>query len=246
MTRPGIYTKGREMNEDRNGLEWWFPRIEAAGLPVPKTIIIDAGEEWYRICAILDGENPPGFSELRDKIAAAGDEVGWPAFLRTGQGSGKHQWKDTCFLPTYESIPSHVARLIEWSETVDMMGLPYRYWAVREMLPTMPVCKLTAYGDFPLCREFRFFTKGGKVQCQHEYWPADSIEQGEPNCDFDESSLRMRSGDMEILTQLAVRAAAACPEEDWSIDFLWTRRGFFLTDMAIASRSFHWEGCEFA
>lgn len=37
-----------------------------------------------------------------------------------------------------------------------------------------------------------------------------------------------------------------CVKWAWSVDVLETRRGWFVTDMAEAARSFHWPGCEHA
>ena len=233
---------GELVASDHNCLSWWFPRIQAAGLPVPRTSTIVTTCNLIRL---LDGETPADFDSFITLLGDEADKIGWPVFLRTGQGSGKHQWKDTCFVPNREALQSHVAALVEWSECVDMLGLPYHAWAVREMLPTRPVCKLTAYRDMPLCREFRFFTEGGKVKCFHPYWPLDSVEQGTPdNPDWQQSAIYSSSStELEHLTKLAERAALACIEEDWSIDFLWTERSWYLTDMAIAAISYHWESC---
>ena len=236
---------GERLTNDHNCLHWWFPRIQAAGLPVPKTALVVTTLNLIRL---LDGETPDGFDSFIQLLGDEAEKIGFPVFLRTGQGSGKHQWKDTCFVPSREALPSHVAALVEWSECVDMIGLPYHAWAVREMLPTIPACKLTAYGNMPLCREFRFFTEGGKVICRHPYWPDGAVEEGKPDDPDWRAKLavhhRMSADERDRLTVLAERAAAACPEQDWSIDFLETERGFYLTDMAVASRSFHWKGCK--
>jgi hypothetical protein len=233
---------------NHNGLEWWFPRIKAIGLPAPTTVIVATGD--CELIRLLDGETPDGFSVFTDAIKAAGDAVGWPAFLRTGQTSNKHAWDDTAFLTGPDAIPYHIASLVEFSEIADFMGLDYSHWAVREMLPTMPLGKLTAYHNMPLCREFRFFTKDGKVQCYHQYWPERAIRDGKPDWEWEPVSgmraLEIVPSEVEELTTMAEIAAAACPEEDWSIDFLYTARGFFLTDMAIASHSWHWPACQFS
>ena len=33
----------------KNCISYWFPRLTAAGLPVPATIIMDAGEDWFEM-----------------------------------------------------------------------------------------------------------------------------------------------------------------------------------------------------
>ena len=232
---------------DYTCLSYWFPKIEATGVPVPRTSLVVTTANLIRL---LDGDEPDGFDSFIQLLGDEADKIGYPVFLRTGQGSGKHQWKDTCFVPNREALPSHVAALVDWSECVDMIGLPHHAWAVREMLPTIPACKLTAYGNMPLCREFRFFTKGGKVCCKHPYWPEGAVADGHPDDPCWRASLaihhRITADERDHLTVLAERAAAACPGVDWSIDFLETRRGWVLTDMAVAERSYHEPSCPFA
>jgi hypothetical protein len=230
---------------DHNGMAYWFPRIEAAGLPVPKTVLIDSPANLGQI---LDGETCEGFAEFVAAVQSAGQILGWPCFLRTEHGSGKHQWKDTCFLTGPDVITQHIHNLVEWSECVDMCGLSYFVWAVREMLPTIALGHCRRYGDMPICREIRTFTKGGKLACAHPYWPDDAVADGDPIWIPSYSSTMVcnlpSDGELEKITPLAEQAAAACPDDDWSIDFLFTKRGWYLTDMAIAARSWHWPNCQ--
>lgn len=251
---------------DKNCLSYWFPRLVIAGVPVPRTVIIDAGDNWHDLYHLLDGKTPPIADNLASSIRDAADPLGYPAFLRTGQGSGKHSWKDCCFLASPEAVPSHIASLIEWSECVDFLGLCYRIWAVREMLPVEPVAVLPRYGNMPLVKEVRCFIAGGAIVCQHPYWPPGSIADG-----FGMRSLSPRGGVREGSLEDAARLAAAIhgsePATDdeprwrpiaeqvarafaddgaWSVDLLATNRGWFVTDMAEAKRSFHWEGCPHA
>jgi hypothetical protein len=32
-------------------------------------------------------------------------------------------------------------------------------------------------------------------------------------------------------------------EGEWSVDCLWTDRGWYVTDMAVAATSYHWPAC---
>lgn len=121
---------------------------------------------------------PKGWPEFLTRLEAAGDLIGWPVFLRTGQGSGKHQWKRTCYVQDAGELPYHVAALVEWSHLVDMLGLPTYVWAVRELLPVEPICTLPRYGDMPLTKESRVFVRDGKVLCSHSYWPEGAIAAG--------------------------------------------------------------------
>lgn len=238
---------------DRNCMSFWLPLLNVNDLPRPRTEMYDIGDDWRDLIRVLDGESVPLFDQLvgwlREGAAKLG---GYPVFLRTGHGSGKHQWKDTCFVPDADAVPAHVAALVEWSECVDMLGLSYRIWAVRELLPVDPVAVLPAYGDMPLVREVRAFVADGKVRCVHPYWPAGSVRQGfrTPPENLDEIIGTACSLPKYLAgwAQLADRAAAALAFAGgaWSLDLLETRDGWKITDMAEAGRSYHWDGCQHA
>jgi hypothetical protein len=228
---------------DLNALSYWFPKLEAAGLPVPKTAILQMPEaaqqdQW----ALFDGqEGPGGMPAFVEEIAAAAEPIGYPFFLRTDHTSGKHNWEKTCFVPSKEKIAEHVSEIVLFSEMADFMGLPWTTWAVREMLPTIPLGTCPRYGNMPICREFRFFVKEGEIQCHHPYWPLAALQDGRAPADLDYAEL-CRMPDPEALMDLARRAGRAVPGH-WSIDILETKRGWMVTDMAEARRSFHLEGC---
>lgn len=230
--------------ESKTDLSYWFPIIEAAGIPVPKTKIIPITETAQKmIWGLFDGKD---FGSIDDpffkQLTKAAEEMGYPCFLRTNETSGKHSWKETCFLPNENSIPAHVAAIAEFSECASLFGLPWDTWAVREMLPTIPYGICPRYGNMPVCKEFRFFVKNGKVTCWHPYWPSESLEQG----GWDGGKITYLAlchlQDENQLILLAERTGAALGDA-WSIDILETERGWFVTDLAEAHKSFHWEGC---
>lgn len=235
----------QEWPTDKTALSFWFPRLEAAGLPVPRTKIIKMPQEAQAsIWAIFDGKEDGNPKAFFDEIAAAGAEFGFPCFLRTDQTSGKHNWEETCFLPSADDIPQHVFKIAEFSEMCDFMGLPWHTWAVRELLPTVPFGICPRYGKMPICREFRFFVDDGAVRCGHPYWPLSSLEQGGAEADIDFAEL-CRMADEESLRDLAAAAGRAVGGGSWSIDLLETARGWYVTDMAEAHKSFHWPDCPF-
>ena len=165
--------------ENRNCLSYWFPRLKDAGLPVPHTGIVMAE---VSLLPMLDGVLTPPMDQFL-RILKCGAECmakryGWPVFLRTGQGSGKHQWSETCCLNYAENMRQHVRNLVEWSETVDILGLPCDVWAVREMLPVDPLATLGLYHGMPLVQEYRGFVKDGKTICVHPYWPEGALRAG--------------------------------------------------------------------
>jgi len=230
-----------EKQIDKTALSYWFSKIEAAGLPVPKTKIVNITPEAEKaIWAAIDGKSSGDAWPFYCKLADAANEIGFPCFLRTGHTSNKHQWQDTCYLKSAKEIPLHVFNLVEFSLCCDFAGLPWDVWVVREFLPTIPFGVCPRYGNMPICKEFRFFVDGGEVRCYHPYWPKEALEEGGAvNLDY-EGLCRLAD---DTPFSLAVAAGAAVGGS-WSVDILETRRGWFVTDMAEAEKSFHWEGCE--
>ncbi len=247
---------------DRNDLAYWFPKLAEAGIPVPRTEIVDAGEDWRDLLGYFDDpKKHPGelakAKAVMDPLACNLRQMAKyvdrmpPYFLRTGQGSGKHRWKDCCDLRDMDSLESHILSLVEWSEMVDFVGLPWRHWAIRERLPVKPIATLPRYGGMPLVREMRCFVDGGNILCHHAYWPRDSIRDG-LQCanmtDFDDAeasreteadrlyaaSLMDMDAEHECLKLAKAVAKAFADDGYWSVDILETDgRGYVVTDMAV-------------
>lgn len=246
----------------RNCLSHWFPVLRDAGLPVPGTEIVKSDG---CLSSLLHGVEPDGFSALLDGISEAVRKIeqlsscgNVPVFLRTGQVSGKHNWRECCCLMPDDSVGDHVRSFVEWSAMVDFLGLPTDVWAVREMLPVSPIVYLKRYGGMPLVSEVRCFIDGGEVTCVHPYWPMDAIREGFSD---DQVSAGLSAdhcyklavagcfsdGGLPLPDVMRLARDVACLFEgdgSWSVDILRTDRGFFVTDMADASMSFHWPGCE--
>lgn len=225
----------------RNCLSWWFPKIEAAGLPVPRTEIIKTSINLF---SLLDGQPPEGFSDFIDELEAArlrlADEHG-DIFFRTGQGSGKHDWDRCCYVRSGADLRHHVANLVEWSHLVDMMGLAHDVWVVREYLDVTPLYFCSGYGNMPVIREFRAFVDGGRVAYVEPYWPAKALAEGEPTssdwADSYDGDMLLRDSESRTIFELAAAAGDACGGR-WSVDLLSTGSGWFLTDMAVAEMSY--------
>ncbi len=234
---------------DLTALSYWFPKIESDGLPVPKTILLEMPDDARKTAwAIFEGEQEPGpgLEPFIAEVATAAASLGYPCFLRTDHTSGKHDWKNTCFVGDVSQVRDRILNVAYFSECCGMFGeLPWKKWAVREFLPTMPVGICRGYSDMPICKEFRFFVQDGEVKCRHPYWPLFSLEQGraEFNPGFDyEDFCSLLPTDEAALTAIA-EAAGRVLGGAWSVDLLETERGWFLTDMAEARSSYHWEGC---
>lgn len=233
--------------EDRNSLAYWYPRIKDA-VPTPETHILEAEAD---LTSLLDGETPDGFDSLVSGLCLAADMVGWPCFLRTGHGSGKHDWERTCFVRRSADMAQHVGALVEWSHLVDFMGLPTNVWVVRQMLPTEPLFRCEAYGGFPVTREFRLFVRAGGIDgagVSHvqPYWPPESCEQGRPDVedwrDLLRASWTVSPWEGVAICDLALTAVRAIGSGYWSVDVLQDRDGgWWVTDMAEGDASFQWD-----
>ena len=229
--------------EDRNCMSFWLPPLVKAGLPVPETRLT---RTEVPLMELLDGELPAGWEKLIDVLRRDGDALGWPCFMRTGHGSGKHQWEQTCFVPSRDAVPLHVGRLVEWSSLAGIMGLPTGVWAMRRMLPVTPLFTCAGYGNMPVVREFRFFVRDGTVEHVQPYWPPGAVEEGRPDY-WEWPELLAWASDLsapvaEELSKLAVQAVVAVGGGFWSVDLLQDcDDGWWITDMALGDDSFRWE-----
>lgn len=250
------------MIDDLTALTHWFPLLDAAGLPVPKTrILMMPAAAQKCMWAGFDGKPgmPSDVVALRDfakKLQIAVIEVGGPpAFLRTAHTSDKHNWRRSCYIAdgSVNELKQRVFNLAEASEMADIMGLPWDTWVVREFLPTIPWTTCPNYRGMPVCREYRVFVVEGRVCCLHPYWPEAALIEGGVSSaalaegdmgglDYD-AFITLTSDELAALTDLAKRAGRAVPGA-WSVDILETQRGWMITDMAEAHKSWHeWPEC---
>lgn len=243
-----------------NDLAWWWPRLEAAGLPTPRTKIMHSDGD---LLELLDGELPPGFEDMVTQLQVLAHDVGGPpVFLRTGYLSGKHSWARTCYVHDLDVIGYHVAALVEESACAGVMGLPTDTWAVREMLDTAVLFRCTAWEGFPVAREFRCSVGHDPTQAEqafgtfmgepingvvvHPYWPEAAVEEGQP---YDpnwravlHAASTLEQDELHTLGALAVRAGEALGGGWWSVDCLQVLDGrWYITDVAIGEESW-WPG----
>jgi len=224
----------------QSSLEQWFPALLQASVPVPRTEIVTTDVE---LIELLDGKMPVGFNEFADQLRAAAGRIGYPVFLRTGQGSGKHSWTRTCFVSTADNLLGHVLALVEWSELVDFIGLASNVWVVREFLPL--ASRFTAFDGTPITVERRYFIEDGRVRCHHPYWPVSSIRRPSvPNWRalWDEMN-QADDAEVAFLTEQSIRVSHTLPGA-WSFDWALGANGvWYGIDMAVASLSYHWPTC---
>lgn len=233
------------MKENLSRLTHWFPMIPA-DIPTPRTTIIPCDATHIGIGACDYGKAADGAAlrTIAEKVRDAGDGYGWPCFLRTDITSYKHGWNTTCFLASREldRIAHQIGEIVVWAECA--WAPPSKAVVVREMLPTVPMFHAFP-GKMPVTRERRYFVENGRVLCHHPYWPPASIEghTSDPEWGPKLAAMNEETADELVrLREMSERVSRAIPGA-WSVDWLWTARGWFLIDMAEARESFHWEGC---
>lgn len=231
-----------DKREPSANISYWLPRLLNSGVLVPKTILVPTELDLISLC---DGELPEGFSLFLDELQKAAEKIGWPIFLRTGYGSGKHDWLRTCYVETPAKLSSHVGALVEWSACVDIWGFPTTTWAVREFLPLESL--FTAYRGMPVNRERRYFFHEGHTVCHHPYWPSDAVKLGKPSIENWEVALQELNADcgddLIALTTLTEQVGRYF-DGAWSLDWAKSRGGAWIAiDMAPAALSWHWPRC---
>ena len=226
-------------------ITYWHGRLLSAPVPMPATAIIRPDVDLFEFAAVLDGDRIPEaiaqkFDQLVRDVEFQCEKLGYPAFLRTGTTSGKHDWKDTCYIGgPFTSIRQHLFRLIEDAAIKDQC---LDVFVVRELLPTKPAF-FAFHGQMPIVRERRFFARDGRVLGDIPYWPEEAFE-GQPTSIEDWRPVvaelaRLEPEVHDRLTRLTESASQAL-DGAWSIDWLETERGWYLTDCAPAERSYGW------
>ena len=230
-----------QKREDITCMSYWYPKIEGK-IPTPKTHMKIYG--WQDFYPLMDGHRPEIMDDLIAFVKQSGDDVGWPIFLRTGMTSAKHYWKDSCFVKEAKDIERHVNEICQFSFIADMMGLDTDVWVVREMLPVFPVGY--AFEDMPITRELRYFVDGGKIECVHPYWPKEALEghwvEIPKSGVYPKAIHEFSTEEMNETGEIAKICGAALGGK-WSVDILATEKGWYMTDMAEAYKSYHSPGC---
>lgn len=224
----------------RTCLSYWFPRLKQSGVPIPKTSYVTTEVELVHL---LDGVKPNGFEDFYIELNALVEQIGYPCFFRTGLGSDKHGWEKTCFLQRPEELHQKIIRLVEWSCSVDMWGLPYDVWVVREFLPIEPAF-YAFRGNMPVNRERRYFFADGKIVSHIPYWHTNAfIRHKKPN-GWRAMLEKINKETDEEVRELTVLTEQVMPsfknDGAWALDWLWTKNGWYATDMGEAHRAW---GC---
>jgi hypothetical protein len=238
-------TEGREQTSMLN----WWPAVKRLDIPTPRTAIIPETrpgllDDWF--FAVSGGTEPPAdWPEYFELVKQAADAIGYPVFLRTDLASGKHEWSETCYAPTPESLLRHVTNVIEFGHMADLLGLPHCALVVREFIELD--WRFHAFRGMPVAPEWRYFIRDSEIVCRHFYWPLEALANGRPDCPNWIELLRDMAalGDAAraLLDSYAVQVGAAVPGH-WSVDFARGRDGaWYLIDMGEGPRSWHPKDC---
>lgn len=225
--------------ERPNDLATWFPILQATGVNVPRTTIVKAPDDLWKV--IEPKEKCEGFEAFVHQLKQAAAAYGYPVFLRTGHTSGKHFFRSMCRIEDESQFTSHIPNMVDWSGMIDM---PIDMWVVREWLELES--SFTAFDGLPINRERRYFIQGGRVLCHHPYWPDMSIER--PSVEEWQpllATLNEESAEeIAELKQLSELVSGAFGDTAYSLDWARTKDGkWYAIDMALADVSFHWPDC---
>lgn len=228
----------QDFKDHPNNMANWYPTLKEV-TDTPRTTLVDIA---YDVGGdFINGEKSERAEEFLSRMEAALDQIGYPAFIRSGIMSAKHSWKDTCSIPerlSLDDLSRHVYSIIE------MNAMPTCF-AVRELIKTKPIFK-AFWGEMPITREFRAFIRDGKVECIHPYWPLEAFENEELTAEQLEALKAMNfltPPEVELLTIKSTIVAKSFPGY-WSVDWLEDEnRHWWCIDMATGESSYHWKGC---
>ena len=203
-------------------LNWW-PKVKHLDVPMPRTIIIEvSGED---IDYIIEHRRVP--ENLYKRVRSAADEVGYPAFLRTDQLSGKHEWNRTCFVEKPENLERNIVELVMMSIIMIMPSMPVKAFVVREFLELD--WRFKAFSGLPIAPERRYIVSDGEILAHFPYWPTDAISfygiQKPENWRELLEEVNAETGEeVSLLSGYASRIGRALGGF-WSVDFAKSREG---------------------
>lgn len=242
-----------DLRKDISDLSYWYPKIESYNLIQSFMSNMIAQPETYLVrFGIEELLDPPKTNKAKhyyelgmQRVKEACKKVGFPCFIKTGQHSGKHGWKSTCYIESEDQVESHVKNVTSAAACV---GCPASlYIVIRKLIETVPL--FTAFEEMPITTERRYFVKDNKVIFHHPYWPPNSILR--PSVENWRQILEKDNEEplkeIEHLTRLTEMVGSIMTlhepkHSSWSVDWLKDKNGtWWLTDMAEADKSFKWK-----
>jgi hypothetical protein len=234
------------MEIDKNSLLYWYPKVKDL-VRTPRTIcytnpaLVRTLIQMHADEHIIPNGKADTITSAIAEITYKIRDLGTPFFMRTDQAAFKHSWMRTCYCEHPKFLLGHLMTLVEESIIND---LPIRGFIFREFLKLDS--RFEAFLSMPIAKEFRFFANRKGVLCVHPYWPAEAMEfhGNEPlNWRVRLAELSHLPENIGELKDMVIKAVE-WSEDTWSIDLCMDqKKQWWLTDMALAASSFHWEGC---
>lgn len=238
------------MGLNANSALCWFPRIEQAGLPVPRSEFV-AYDHMAAVGMFEDGSPYPAWADMLLEVCARIVKVGGPpAFIRTDLSSAKHSsptaYRVDTLLP--KGTGQGICDAIIDNEMKHMFGPSPQAIMVREWLNLE--APFVAFGGLPIAREWRLFASRKGVTAEYFYWPEEAIKFWRGSVETPDwrerlAELSQPPAELVALRGMAQRAATACAfaDEEWSVDFAHDTAGkWWLIDMAIGKDSWRPDG----
>lgn len=250
----------------KNSFLYWYPKIAALpNVPIPKTKIFHLVDDDAFVLRANRAEFARNHASEIDALLA---DFCFPLFLKTDELAGKHDWKDTCFVPAKDVLYQHMQNLVY---CCDMLDIPCLAFVFREKLD-LHTSFTFFLGDMPVSKERRYFVERGSVICHHPYWDVDVFEQAFASEDDVAAFLQQTSQDIpytykfsperrdeirqlvqalntespdeiDLLSDIASRVSSVL-DGAWSVDFACDVHGkWWLIDMALAQDSWHPNAC---
>jgi len=233
---------------------FWWPRVKDLPIPMPSTKMLILSEyEQTKLIQALDGKQRDKDVEAKILSFAKATKLSYPLFMRTSHTSGKHQWRNTCFVPSEEVLLEHAYELIETSACVGLVGLPLEALVFRKYIKMHSV--FTSHRDMPVSKERRYFVNNGKILCHHPYWPEDAVRFPKELVNKDTFEFRtvepegwremlahINKESQEEITELSAYALLLSRflPGPWSVDFCYSEQGtWYFIDCAPAGLSWH-------
>lgn len=229
---------------DPNSMLIWYPKTKNLDIPQPRTEIVEVP---FRVLVdMMDSLKLPKKYKL--DITMKANDIGFPLFVRTDLSSGKHQWKDTCYVATEKDLMQHIYNVVEFNLLCDIFGLHCQAIVLREFIELK--WKFKAFmGEMPVSQEVRVFVRDGFIECWHNYWFEDAIEQGgTDNLPEHWKDLLKETyfGVDDSINELSMKAGmiAGKLKGYWSLDFAKGKDGkWWFIDAALGERSWHSDDC---
>jgi hypothetical protein len=229
---------------NKNSLLYWYEKTKSIKeIPQPETEIYEIPDS--HLSHIVKECIPKEIGERSLEIIRDSN-IDFPLFLRTDLASGKHSWKDSCYVEREKDLSRHIYEVVKANLLASPLGLPFEALVFREYIP-LEYRFRAFWGEMPIAKERRIFIKNGEIQCSHPYWFEDAILS--PSISTWKKELNdlnfLSKKDRETLDRYAIIITKHF-RGYWSIDFAKSEdECWYLIDMAKGEDSFHFIDCEF-